>query len=84
MRTAEQGQAAAPRERDEPPKGKGPAWVPSLGRGRISSGLSRIVERYQFTARFCGRRVSSITGALMWSAHFLWSCGICLYIKERE
>ena len=52
MRTAGQGQAAAPRERGGPPKVQGPAWAPILGRGRISPGLSRIVERYQFTARF--------------------------------
>lgn len=42
MRTAGQGQAAAPWERDEPPKVQGPAWAPILGRGRISPGLSRM------------------------------------------
>jgi len=65
MRTAEQGQAAALRERDEPPKEQGPAWVPILGRGRISPGLSRIVERYQADALDAGARVLSPSRALM-------------------
>ena len=56
MRTAGQGQAAAPWERGGPPKVQGPAWAPILGRGRISPGLSQIVERYQSPARDPGRR----------------------------
>ena len=42
MRTAGQGQAAAPWERGGPPKVQGPAWAPILGRGRTSPGLSRM------------------------------------------
>ncbi len=84
MRTAEQGQAAAPRERGGPPKGKGPAWAPSLGRGTISPGLSRIVERYQADALMVGARVLSPLRALPLGAPFLWSGGIFLLKKERE
>ena len=73
MRTAGQGQAAAPWERDGPPKVQGLAWAPILGRGRISPGLSRIVERYQFTALSLGGGSKSIAGASMGSARSL--CG---------
>jgi len=79
MRTAEQGQASRSAGEGRPPKVKGPAWAPILGRGTISPGLSRIVERYQADAPNCwGAGFKSIAGASMGSARFLWSGGVCL------
>ncbi len=52
MRTAGQGQAAAPWERGGPPKVQGPAWAPILGRGRTSPGLSRMWSAINSPPRF--------------------------------
>ena len=46
MRTAGQGQAAVPRERVRRRRSAGLPGPGDLGRGRISCGLSRGVERY--------------------------------------
>ena len=54
MRTAGQGQAAAPWERGGPPKVQGPAWAPILGRGRTSPGLSRMWSAINSPPRFVG------------------------------
>ena len=54
MRTAGQGQAAAPWERGGPPKVQGPAWTPILGRGRTSPGLSRMWSAINSPPRFVG------------------------------
>ncbi len=54
MRTAEQGQAAAPRERDEPPKVKGPPGPPAWAVGEYPPDCHKFVERYQFTAPSAG------------------------------
>ena len=78
MRTAGQGQAAAPWERGGPPKENGPAWAPILGRGRISPGLSRIVERYQFAGPLAGGGSKSIPGAPFGALIFCGSGGSLL------
>ena len=69
----DQGQAAGPVGEGRPPKGKGPAWAPSLGpQPGPWENIPRTVtnvERYQSAGR---RRVMSIPGALTGSAHFLW------------
>ena len=84
MRTAEQGQAAAPRERDARRRGKGLPGSSAWAVGEYLTDCHKFVERYQFSALFCGRRVLPITGASMGSARFLWSYGVCLTCKERE
>ena len=79
MRTAgPTAQAAGPVGEGRPPKAQGPAEAPSLGRGRISPGLSRIVERYQSAVQPLGRRMSSPFRTLLRERPFLWSRGIFL------
>ena len=69
MRTAGQGQAAAPWERDEPPKVQGPAWALILGRGKTSPGLSRMWSAINSPSCFAG-------GGFAYCGRFSWEAPV--------
>ena len=81
MRTAGQGQAAAPWERGGPPKVQGPAWAPILGRGRTSPGLSRMWSAINSPPRFVGGGFAYRGRFSVERLFFLWSGGT---LAERK
>ena len=74
MRTAEQGQAAAPRERGGRRRGRGLPGSPAWAVGEHPTDCHKFVERYQFAALFEGRGLS-LPGASKGSA--------CFFVRGR-
>ena len=72
MRTAEQGQAAAPRERDARRRGRDLPGSSAWAVGENLTDCHKFVERYHFTARFWAG-ILSAAGASMGSVRF---CGL--------
>ncbi len=77
MRTAEQGQAAAPRERNARRRGRDLPGSSAWAVGEHLTDCHKFVERYHFAAPVLGGDFSCC-GRFHGSARFLWSYGVCL------